>query len=183
MPYFNSREITVIVMHSALWGILNSLISPIFFRATGLPLLCDLIGFAVLVLAVWWIRKFGAASTVGLLATIINFMFNPRGTHFLGFTAASIAFDLITYLTGYQRIFRSRIPMMILMLSSSIISAATAGFIIGTLFMTSSALAMWGGVLGWMGLHALGGILGGFLGTLIVESLISRGFTPKVTSK
>jgi len=69
-------------------GVLNSLFSPIFFRMTGgLPFLSDLIGFAVLSVAVWWTRKLGTTTMIGIIATIINFLFNPAGTHFLGFTA------------------------------------------------------------------------------------------------
>ena len=179
MPYFSSREITLIIVFSVLWGILNSLLSPIFFRMTNLPFLCDLIGFSVLVLTVWWIRRIGAASAVGLLATVINFVFNPGGVHFLGFTVASIAFDLMTYLAGYKRIFKNRFFMVILMLLSSVVSAAIAGSIIGAFFMSPAALERWGGVLGWAGLHAIGGIIGGFVGIVIIESLISRGFVPR----
>lgn len=179
MPYFSSREITLIVVFSALWGILNSFLSPIFFTITNLPILCDLIGFSVLVLTVWWIRRIGAALTVGLLATVINFVFNPKGAHFLGFTAASIAFDLITYLAGYERTFKNRASMVVLMILSSVISAAIAGSIIGAVFMQPAALARWGGAAGWAGLHAIGGIIGGLVGIVIIESLISRGFVPR----
>jgi hypothetical protein len=49
-----------------------------------------MISFAVLTLAVWWIRKFGAATAVGLIATVINFGFTPSRFHFLGFTADRI---------------------------------------------------------------------------------------------
>ena len=86
MPYFNSRELAGIALFSALWGVLNSIFSPIVFRMFGLPILCDMIGFALLSLTVWWVRKLGAATSVGLISTVINFIFNPSGFHFLGFT-------------------------------------------------------------------------------------------------
>lgn len=175
MPYFSSREVAAIALLSALWGVLNSIFAPIFFRMTGLPLLCDLIGFAVLVLTVWWIRKPAAASAVGIIATAINFIFNPGGTHFLGFTAASIVFDVIAYIIGYERIFKSHFATTASMLSVSIASAAVAGLIIGSFFMAGPALAKWGGVLGWAGLHAIGGFIGGFVGVIVVATLASRG--------
>ncbi len=175
MPYFNSREVAAIALLSALWGVLNSIFAPIFFRMTGLPLLCDLIGFTVLVLATWWVRKPGAASAVGIIATAINFIFNPGGTHFLGFTAASIVFDALAYAIGYERSLKSPSATTASMLPVSIVSAAVAGFIIGTFFMAGPALEKWGGVLGWAGLHAVGGLIGGIVGIIVVATLASIG--------
>ena len=177
MPHLKSREITSIALLAALWGVLNSIFSPIFFRMTGLPFLCDLIGFAVLSLTVWWTRKLGAPSIVGIIATVINFIFNPGGLHFLGFTAASIAFDLITCIIGYDRIFRSALATALSMIGTSIASAAVAGLIIGTFFMTGPALARWGGALSWAGLHAVGGIIGGAVGVIIISALRIRGIS------
>ncbi|MEM2937405.1 MAG: hypothetical protein QXJ63_02520 [Candidatus Bathyarchaeia archaeon] len=175
MPYFKSREVAAIALLSALWGVLNSIFAPIFFRMTGLPFLCDMVGFAVLVITVWWIRKPGAASAVGIIATIINFIFNPGGTHFLGFTAASIVFDIIAYFIGYERSFKTPFSITASMLPLSVVSAALAGFIIGTFFMAAPALAKWGGALGWAGLHAIGGVIGGIVGVITVVALASRG--------
>jgi len=75
---------------------------------TGLPFLCDLMGFSLLTLAVWWARRFGATTIVGLIATVINFIFNPTGTQILGFTAASIVFDVAAKLIGYDKAFHDR---------------------------------------------------------------------------
>lgn len=183
MAYFSSKNIAIIAISSALWGVLNWLFSPIFFRMTGLPFLCDLIGFSSISFAVWWVRKIGTASMVGLLATIINFALNPNAIHFLGFTVASIAFDLMTYIFGYEREFKGKVRTLISVVGSSLISAAIAGLIIGSFFMSPASLARWGGVLGWTGLHAIGGIFGGVVGTLIIDSLTSRGITPRVAGK
>lgn len=175
MHRFKSKDVASIVVFSALWGILNSTISPVFFRVTGLPLLCDLVGFSVLALTVWWVRKMGAASFVGAIATIINFVFNPGGLHFLGFTAASIVFDALTCLIGYNRIFKNANSTVAYTLVVSAASASVAGLIIGTFFMAGPALAKWGGVLGWAGLHALGGFIGGMIGATLVIALTTRG--------
>jgi len=174
MVHFSSRDIAAISLCAALWGVLNSVFSPIFFQITGgLPFLCDLIGFAVLTVAVWWTRKFGATTMIGLVATVINFIFNPGGTHFLGFTAASVVFDVATKLIGYNTSFRKAMFSMIGMVSISTFSAAVAGFIIGTFFLTGPPLAKWG-VLGWAALHAIGGVIGGIIGATLVIALTSR---------
>lgn len=175
MTYFNSREVAAIALFSALWGVLNSIFAPIVFRMFGLPILCDLIGFATLTLALWWIRKFGVATVVGLIATVINFVFNPYGVHFLGFTVASIVFDVTTKLVGYDRSFKNSLFTTVSMLFVSVLSATVAGLIIGTFFLTAPVLTQWGGVMGWAGLHAVGGVVGGFIGITLVTGLASRG--------
>ena len=175
MPHFNTRDIAAVALFSALWGVLNSIFSPIVFNMFGLPILCDMIGFAVLSLTVWWVRKLGAATLVGLIATAINFTFNPAGTFFLGFTASSIIFDLLAWVARYDTCFKKSSLTAVSLLSISVFSAAVAGFIIGIYFMTAPALANWGGVLGWAGLHAVGGIIGGFIGISLLAGLVARG--------
>jgi riboflavin transporter FmnP len=175
MPYFDTRDIAAIAICASLWGVLNSIFSPIFFRMFGVPFLCDLIGFSVLTLTVWWIGKLGSATAVGLIATIINFILSPSSTQFVGFTAASIVFDVATKVVGYDRAFGKAVNTMVSAVSISTLSAAVAGFIIGTFFMAAPALVRWGGVLGWAALHAAGGILGGVIGAVLDSALITRG--------
>jgi hypothetical protein len=148
----------------------------------GVPILCDMIGFAVLSVTVWWVIKVGAATLVGLIATVINFIFNPGGVFFLGFTASSIVFDMVTWLARYNAYFKRTSLTAITLFSVSVLSAAVAGLIMGAYFMAASGLARWGGVLGWAGLHAVGGTIGGFMGTALVTGLVARGF-PRVDPK
>ena len=82
MKRLNSRDLTAIALCAALWGVLNSIFAPVFFRITGLPVLCDFIGFSVLTIGAWWIRKTGAITIIGLIATVINFIFNPEAFNF-----------------------------------------------------------------------------------------------------
>lgn len=175
MPSYSSRDIAAIALLSALWGVLSSIFSPIVFSVFNLPILCDMIGFAVLSLTVWWVRKPGAATAVGLIATSINFIFNPAGLFFLGFTAASVFFDALAWLARYNVCFSRSSLTAISLFSISLLSAAVAGFVIGTYFMPAVALANWGGVLAWVGLHAIGGIIGGSIGIALVIGLTARG--------
>lgn len=177
---FKSRDIAAIAICASLWGVLNSIFSPIFFSMFGLPLLCDLIGFTMLTITVWWTRKPGSATMVGVIATVINFMFSPGAVHFLGFTAASVVFDIASWLVGYDNIFRKPVNVSVSMISISTLSAAVAGFLIGTFFMVAPALAKWGGVLGWAGLHTVGGIIGGVIGVVLILALISRGIHTQI---
>ena len=173
MAYFNTRDIAAIAICAALWGVLNTILSPVFFQMFGLPFLCDLIGFSILIVAAWWIRKFGAITTITLIATIINFALGGN-IFFLGFTAASVFFDVASRLIGYNFSFKKPAFTFISMMAVSIGSAAIAGYIIGTFFMAGPALASSGGAVGWAGLHAVGGVIGGVIGASLVSTLIAR---------
>jgi hypothetical protein len=177
MAYFNTKDVAAIAICAALWGVLNAVLSPIFFRMFGLPFLCDLIGFSVLILAAWWIRKFGAITLIGLIATALNFALGG-GIQFLGFTAASIFFDLATRLTGYNYSSKKPAFLVVNMMLVSILSAALAGYLIGSFFMAGPALANSGGVLGWASLHAVGGVMGGVIGIFLIFALNNRKVVP-----
>jgi len=174
MTYFNARDIAAISMCAALWGVLNSIFAPVFFSMFHLPFFCDMVGFSVLILAAWWIRKIGAITIIGAIATLINFALVANPYHFLGFTAASVFFDLTVAISGYHRSFGKRTYTITSMMTISIVSAALAGYIIGTFFMAGSTIAAMGGVLGWAGLHAVGGVIGGAIGASLVIGLYAR---------
>lgn len=176
MTYFGPRDLAGVSIFAALWGVLNVMISPIFFSIFHLPFACDLIGFSSLILAVWWSRKIGTASFVGVIALIINLIIRPGALQFFGFLAASILFDVLTYASGYDLLFRKRLTGSIILFLISVVSAAFAGLIIGSFFMVPAALSRWGGVLGWSGLHAIGGVIGGAIGITIMNALNLRGF-------
>jgi hypothetical protein len=53
-----------------------------------------------------WIRKAGAITAIGLIATIINLILNPQALTFLGFTAAAFVFDLISSIVGFNIFFK-----------------------------------------------------------------------------
>ena len=179
MPYLKSRDIAAIALCAGLWGVLNSIFSPILFQMFGIPILCDMMGFSVLALTAWWTRKLGSVTAVGLIATVINFTFNPGAFHFLGFTVASVVFDVAAWLVRYGKAFKKTGSIIVSMVSISTLSAAVAGFIIGSFFMVAPALARWGGVYGWAALHAAGGVIGGIIGVVIITALDSRGIQIK----
>ena len=173
MAYFKTVDVAAIAICGALWGVLNLLFAPPFFRLTGMPFLCDLIGFAVLILGAWWIRKPGFLTFVGLIATIINLSLGI-GMQFSGFLAASAFFDVAVAAIGYGRAFKKPAYTAVSMMIIAILSAAVAGAIIGSLFMAGHALAKWGGVAGWAGLHMIGGVIGGAIGVTLVLALKKR---------
>jgi len=174
MTFFNSRNVAAIALSSSVWAIANAYAGPIFWSATHLPFLCDVMGFASLILVAWWTRKFGAVSLTGLVATLINFLVGGQ-VFFLGFTAASIAFDLVTRGVGYGNLFLKPYVSPVLMVVLAAASASVAGLVIGPLFMSMQVLS---GIVTFAGLHALGGVLGGLIGVSLVKALKVRRVLP-----
>jgi hypothetical protein len=176
MAYFKTVDVAAIAICGALWGVLNVLFAPTFFKATGMPFLCDLIGFAMLILGAWWIRKPGFLTFVGSIATIINLTLGT-GIQFLGLLAASTFFDVALAAIGYYTVFKKPAYTAISMMTLAVASAALAGTVIGSFLMTGSTLARWGGVASWAGLHMIGGAIGGFIGITLVFALKKRRIT------
>jgi hypothetical protein len=173
--YFTSRDIAAIAVCSALWGVLNTFISPIFWQLTHMPFLCDMLAFIALILVIWWTRKFSAASLVGLVVAGMTFMVNPTAFQMLGFVVASIVFDIVTRLLGYERLFKNLTLGGMILVVISVLCTGLAGTIIGIFFMgfrTVQAILM------FAGLHAIGGLIGGIIGVVLVKALVARRVKP-----
>jgi len=175
VTYLNTRHIAAIALCAAYWAILNNTLSPILFRLTGMPFVCDLLAFTTLILVGWWTRKFGIMSLTGLLVTGLTFMLQPNAFQMIGFVVASIFFDIIIRAIGYSNSFDKLGSSTLILLSFSTICAFIAGLIIGSLFMVFPTA--WH-VLGWGGLHAIGGFIGGIIGLILVNALRTRITVP-----
>jgi hypothetical protein len=124
---------------------------------------------------VWWTKKFGAATAVGLIATIINFILRPTAIQFLAFLAASVLFDLTTRIVGYKTCFGNLKVRIISLIALSVLSGAFAGSIIGLFLIAPGIISqMYGTVIPFISLHALGGLLGGTLGFILIKAIESR---------
>ena len=180
MTYFSTKNIAAIALSASLWAVLNWLVAPIFWQLTHLPILCDMIGTSLLVLTIWWTRKPGAASLMGLVATVLNFFLRPGALHFLGFTVASIVFDVAAVMLGYKSSLDRGLISSVILVMISLLSTIVAGIIICTFFMNPMFLSkMFGGVAFFAGLHGVGGIFGGSLGMIIIRGLERRKVIPQ----
>ncbi len=173
MTYFSSRDIVAIVMCAAIWAVLNNTLAPIVWRMTHVPFTCDLLGFVSLILVAWWTRKLGAASLTGILVSVLTLMFRPDATHMVGFTVASILFDILTRTVSYRNSFDEPLPSTLSLISFSTICAGIAGLIIGSFFLDIKiALEV------FAGMHAGGGFIGGIVGLVLIRALTVRLGTP-----
>jgi hypothetical protein len=119
---------------------------------------------------------------VGVIATIINLLLRPSAPHFIGFTVASVVYDGLAGLIGYRRLFAHPIGSLVGVLAFSVVSGGVAGFIIGQLFIDPGVIDnVYGSPVIFAGLHALGGVLGGFLGFLLIHAIQLRGVFPQTS--
>ncbi len=175
MSYFNSRELAAIALSAALWAVVNWIVAPIFWQLTHLPILCDMLSVTVLIVTLWWTRKPGAGTVMGVIATVLNFILRPGAFQFLGFTVACVFFDFASYLLGYENILDRGLKGSISLIVLSVVSTTIAGLIIGNFFMNPGFLSnMFGGVLVFATIHGAGGLIGGAIGVVLIRGLESR---------
>jgi hypothetical protein len=157
--YLNTVDIALISIFCALWAVLNQTLGPLGFKLLGLPILCDFAVFFTLLLVTWAIGKFGAASIVGILGSIIIYLITAS-PHIIGFVASAIAFDILMSASHHKIILKAYNMIMATLVTA--LSAYFAGVVIGIFFMGKPidgttlqwALTFWGG---W---HLVGGIIG-----------------------
>ena len=171
MSYFTTRDLAAVITCAALWGVLNMLISPIFWQVTHMPFLCDLLAFTSLILVIWWTRKFGAVSLTGLIVSVLTLVLRPTAFHMLGFIVGSFLFDILTRAVGYKKPFESALFGSVTLILFSTLCAGVAGTVIGSFFM---GLKMLPAIVAFSGLHAVGGLIGGVLGVVLVRALMVR---------
>lgn len=155
---FTAQDMALVGFFCALWAVLNINIGPLGFQLWGLPILCDFSVFFTLLLTAWATGKFGTASMVGVIGTILVLMVRPS-PHMVGFTLSAILFDVLMFASSHKINLKPKhIAITVL---ATIISAYFAGVVIGIFFSNKAlnwatmewALTFWGI------LHLLGGIL------------------------
>lgn len=156
--YFTAVDIAFISVFCALWAVLNLTLGPLGFTLFRLPILCDFSVFFTLLLVTYITGKFGTASLVGIIGSIIVLMMRPS-PHMFGFMASAIVFDILMVANRHK--IHVKAHNLTVAALVTIISAYLAGAIIGAFFMDKPltvenlqwALSFWGG---W---HAVGGII------------------------
>ncbi len=129
---FKTQDIALISIFSALWIALNLVVAPLSFALTGLPVIHDFLVFFVLLLVVWATGKFGAASFVGVVGSVIVLLAGGP-LPMVGFAACSILFDLILIL-NHHKLTTKRFSIAIAAIAT-VVSAYVAGNINGLLIL------------------------------------------------
>jgi len=156
--YLDTIDIALIGFFCALWVTLNLALGPLSFKLLGLPILCDFAAFFSLLLVTWVTGRFGAASTVGIVGSIIVLL-TGASPHVIGFAASAVVFDMLMCANHHK--LHSKAHNMVIAAVVTTVSAYFAGAVIGIFFMGKPldeatlryALTFWGG---W---HLIGGIM------------------------
>jgi len=162
-------DIALISVLSAMWIVLHIYFGPIGFQMFHLPIFCDISAFVTLIIAIWIIGKFGGASTIGIIGSLI--VMGIRAKPFqLGFLASAIIFDILCLIIQHKPL--KGIGNVLGLSVITVTSAYIAGIIIGTVFMAGD---IWWALTFWGGWHAVGGLLSVIIALPIIGSLEKAG--------
>lgn len=168
--YLRAHDSIFVGIFSAFWIVLQLTIGPLGFTLFGLPILCDVAAYFTLLLAVWILGKFGGATLVGIIGSMLILFLRPGAFHILGFAASAVLFDVLCLTIRHKA--STRLVNIIALTSVTIVSAYFAGALIGSLFMTQ--LPYWSlswALTYWAGLHAAGGLLSVLIALPVIATL------------
>jgi hypothetical protein len=165
-----SKFIALVCLLSAFSATLQVFIAPITFQITGLPFGHDLIVFFPILLSVWIVRKFGAATAVGILSYLIVLFISPGLFFTIGFALGSFILDLLFFIIRHNVSFEKKNIFAVSL--STVLSFYVAGFIIG-LVLTSGSIST--SLLYWGPLHTAGSVVGLIVSYPILAALERTG--------
>jgi hypothetical protein len=171
---FTTMNIALISIFSALWIALNLTVAPLGFRLLGLPIIHSVIIFLTLLLVVWATGQFGAASSVGIIGSIIVLLAGGP-LPVLGFAAASIIFDVML-VANHHRLNMKPYSLAIALLAT-VVCSYFAGVVNGIFFIPNMGLAF--AVTVWGSWTIVGGIIG-FAMALPIIGALERANVKKV---
>jgi hypothetical protein len=98
--HFTTTNVALISIFSALWIVLNLTIAPLGFQLTRVPIVHGIISLFILLLSSWATSRYGAASAVGMVGSVIVLLAGGP-LPVLGFAAASLLFDVVLVLNHH----------------------------------------------------------------------------------
>lgn len=154
MSLNKTKYIAFIGIFSGVWAALNLTIGPLGFTLFRLPILCDVASYFPLLVTVWFLGRYGSATSVGIIGSLVTIFLRPGATQMIGFAVSAIIFDLLMFSLKHNIGFNIRNVLGVSIIT--LISAYMAGFVIGAFIMMGGvvwALTVWGPM------HAAGGLL------------------------
>jgi predicted membrane protein len=151
--YLGVADVALVGVFCALWAVLNLTLGPLSFSLLHLPALHDFAAFFTLLLVGWVTGKFGTASMVGIIGSVVA-IFLGGPPLIVGFAVSAVVFDLLMF--GSHHRISSKVRSVLVTDFATLLSAYCAGVIIGVFFTPNTflwALTFWGV---W---HLVGGIV------------------------
>lgn len=149
-----TKYIAFVGIFSGLWAALNLTLGPLGFTLFRLPILCDVSSYFPLLVSVWFLRRYGSATGVGIIGSLVTLFLRPGSTQMIGFAVSAALFDLLMLLLKHNVGFSIKNVLGVTLIT--LVSAYVAGFIIGTFIMMGGIF--WALTV-WAPLHAAGGLL------------------------
>ena len=160
---FTTTNIALISIFSALWIVLNLTVAPLGFQLLRLPIIHGIITFLTLLLVTWATSRYGAASAVGIIGSIIVLLAGGP-LPVLGFAVASLLFDAIL-LVNRHKLNLKPVNLAIAVLAT-IVCSYFAGVLNGIFILNQAplfAVTVWGS---WT-------IVGGIIGLAVALPVIA----------
>ncbi len=173
--HFKTVDIALISVFSALWIALNYYLAPLSFQLLHLPVGHGIIVFVTLLLTAWATGKYGAASAVGMIGSIIVVLAGGA-LPVLSFAATALLFDIILIASHHQ--LKLKPYSIAIAVLATAVSAYLAGATTGIIILNQPAqfaLTVWAG---WT---LLGGILGAAI-TLPIIGALEKANVKKIKS-
>jgi len=161
--HFTTVNIALISLFSALWIVLNLTVAPLGFQLTRLPVVHGVISLFILLLASWATSRYGVASAVGIVGSIIVLLAGGP-LPVLGFAAASFLFDAVLLVSGHRLSLKP--GNVAVAVAATVVSSYSAGVLNGILILNQTpifAITFWAG---WT-------ITGGIIGLVIALPIIA----------
>ncbi len=169
----SAKDLALISLFSALWAALNLTVAPLGFRLLMLPITHGTITFLTLLLAVWATDKFGSASLVGIIGSIIVLL-TGGPLPVIGFGLAALLFDVLL-LVNHHKI-NLKLGNLAIAFFATIVSAYFGGAING-IFILNQAPQF--AVTVWAGWTAVGAAIGAAV-TLPIIATLERANVKKI---
>jgi len=160
-----SVNIALISIFSALWVVLNLTVAPLSFALFHLPVIHSLIIFFMLFLVTWATNQYGAASTVGVIGSVIVVLAGGP-LPVLGFIPAALLFDLLL-LVNHHKINLKPLNIAVGILAS-VVCAFLAALVNGFLILSLAPIFT---LTIWAGWNVLGGVVGAVIVLPIIAAL------------
>jgi hypothetical protein len=170
--HFAAADVALVSVFCGLWAILSLTLGRLSFALLGLPVLHDFAAFFTLLLVAWATGRFGTASLVGIVGSVVVLMVGGPLPN-AGFAASAVVFDILMTTIHHKLNTKARNVAAATLVCA--VSAYFAGVVIGVFLMNKpldggtlyAALTFWGG---W---HLVGGIASAAI-TLPIIGILER---------
>jgi hypothetical protein len=163
--HFTTTNVALISIFSALWIVLNLTIAPLGFQLTRVPIVHGIISLFILLLSSWATSRYGAASAVGMVGSVIVLLAGGP-LPVLGFAAASLLFDVVLVLNHH--IISLKTVNIAVSVAATVVSSYFAGVLNGIVILNQTPIFA---VTVWAAWTTTGGIIGLAIALPIIAAL------------